>query len=259
VDPASVLSAFDEQVRRFAGRDTAEQAVELDEHVLRRISPPGGWSGITWSRLDERSADAVIGAQIARFAERAAAWEWKHYSYDSPADLPRRLLARGFTPEEPEALLFAELESLSLDPAPPEGVEIAAVRDERSVAALVQVHDAVFGGDNSELGRTLLSALGRTSPTGGAFVAIAAGEAVAGGRVELYPDSEFASLWGGATLPAWRKRGIFRALVARRAAFAHGRGARYLQVDALPTSRPTLERLGFVRLATTTPYRYRAG
>ena len=59
---------------------------------------------------------------------------------------------------------------------------------------------------------------------------------------------------GGGTLPGWRGRGIYRALVAYRAQLAVARGYRYLQVDALPASRPILERLGFTCLAHTTPY-----
>lgn len=56
---------------------------------------------------------------------------------------------------------------------------------------------------------------------------------------------------GGVT---FQGRGIYRALVAHRARIAAERGFRYLQVDALPTSRPILERLGFVQLSKTTPY-----
>jgi GNAT superfamily N-acetyltransferase len=72
--------------------------------------------------------------------------------------------------------------------------------------------------------------------------------------VEFHHGTEFAGLWGGGTLPEWRGRGVFRALVAHRARLAADRGFRYLQVDATPDSRPILERLGFVVLATTTPF-----
>jgi len=138
----------------------------------------------------------------------------------------------------------------------PAGVELTAVVDERTVAAMTRVHDAVFGGDSAIRGEVLLAALARTPPTAAAFIAVADGEPVAAGRAEFHPETQFASLWGGATVPAWRKRGVFRALVAARAAFANRCGARYLQVDALPTSQPILERLAFVRLAGTTPYLY---
>jgi hypothetical protein len=73
------------------------------------------------------------------------------------------------------------------------------------------------------------------------------------GRLETHPDSWFAGLYGGGTIERFRGRGLYRALVAARARMATELGARYLTVDALPTSRPILERLGFVRLTDTWP------
>jgi GNAT superfamily N-acetyltransferase len=66
----------------------------------------------------------------------------------------------------------------------------------------------------------------------------------------------FATLWGGSTLPAWRGRGIYRALVSHRARLADARGFSLLQVDASDDSRPILERLGLEAITTTTPYVY---
>jgi hypothetical protein len=48
--------------------------------------------------------------------------------------------------------------------------------------------------------------------------------------------------------------GIYRTLVAERAAIAIRRGTRYLMVDASDDSRPILERLGLHAVSTTTPY-----
>ncbi len=79
-------------------------------------------------------------------------------------------------------------------------------------------------------------------------------EPVSAARLDLHPGTDFASLWGGGTVPAWRGRGIYRATVAHRAALARVHGARYLRTDALPTSRPILERIGFTRVGTTVPY-----
>ena len=58
--------------------------------------------------------------------------------------------------------------------------------------------------------------------------------------------------WGDAARLAWS--GIYRALIAYRARLAAARGYRYLYVDASPDSQPILARLGFGRLAVTTPY-----
>ncbi|HLU75640.1 MAG TPA: GNAT family N-acetyltransferase [Nonomuraea sp.] len=85
---------------------------------------------------------------------------------------------------------------------------------------------------------------------------MAGDEPVSAARMELYPGTGFAGLWSGGTVPGWRGRGLYRALVARRARLAADHGYRYLQVDASPDSRPILERLGFLPLTTTTPYTY---
>jgi hypothetical protein len=168
--------------------------------------------------------------------------------------LPERLLAAGFTPEPAEALMVADIAELALDVSPPAGVELRPVTNAEGVDALVSVHNQVFGEDHSALGRTLLARRARRPPTVAAVVAMAGQTPISAGRVELHVGTEFASLWGGGTLAAWRGRGVFRALVAYRAALASARGFRYLQVDASPQSRPILERLGFVELATTTAF-----
>ena len=123
----------------------------------------------------------------------------------------------------------------------------------------MSVHDEVFGEDHSALGKTLLAGPARQHRTAVAVVAFAGSTPIAAGRVEFHAGTDFASLWGGGTLPAWRGRGVFRSLVAYRAALASARGFRYLQVDASPDSRPILQRLGFVELATTTPFMHPGG
>jgi GNAT superfamily N-acetyltransferase len=255
MDQQAVLAAFDEQIRRRPETD-AHTHVERADGVVRSVSAGDGWSGVTWSEMDSVSADAVITAQINRFAELSLPWEWKHYSYDLPADLPERLLAAGFTPEPVEALLVAEIADLAIDVPPPTGVEVLPVVDERGVEAVVLVHDQVFGGDHSAMGRTLLSGLEQQPAAVAAVVAMAGRTPIAAGRMEFHLGTDFASLWGGGTLPDWRGRGVFRSLVAYRAALAAARGFHHLQVDASPDSRPILKRLGFVELAMTTPFRH---
>ena len=66
--------------------------------------------------------------------------------------------------------------------------------------------------------------------------------------------TDFAGLWGGATHPDWRGRGLYRALTAARARHAHGLGVRFLYVEWSPMSQPILERSGLSRITTTTPY-----
>jgi hypothetical protein len=83
------------------------------------------------------------------------------------------------------------------------------------------------------------------------------GQIVSAGRLEPVAGTEFAGIWGGATLESWRHRGIYRALTAARARSAIAAGKTLIHSDSTEYSRPILERSGFVRVSTTTPYRWR--
>jgi len=255
MEPARVRDLFDAQVRRRGQADGSGAVAVAGGHVLRRVAAGGqGWSGITWSELDEGCADAVIAAQVAYFAGLGQQFEWKLYDYDRPADLADRLTAAGLRPGDAEALMVAEVRDVPQDAALPAGVRLVPVTEETGVDLLIEVHERVFGTDHSALHRALLTQL-RTAPDMTAMVVAMAGdEAVCSARIEFLPGGQFASIWGGGTLPAWRRKGIYRAIVAYRARLAAARGYRFLQVDASSDSQPILARLGFVRLARTTPF-----
>lgn len=261
MDVAAALAAYNEQVRRNLADDGTGAVVERDGRIVRRVAPAGhDDSCVLWSDLDDGSADAVIAAQVALFASRDEPFEWKLYSYDRPADLGERLRRVGLVPDEPESLMIGEVPqvlSALAEAEPPAGVSLRVVTGRAGVATLAEVHDHVFGGDGSALARMLADQQVRVPGMAVLVVAESGGEAVCAGRIEFVPDSEFAGLWGGGTVAAWRGRGIYRALVRFRAELAAERGTRYLTVDASAQSRPILERVGFTRCAITTPYAWR--
>ena len=152
-----LLALFDEQVRRRPSWDSVEHA----DRVIRLLHP--AWRGILWSDLDGATADAVIEREIERF-EGLGEWEWKHYSYDEPADLPDRLRAAGFEPEETEALLIATVADLPGASPLPDGVELREVLDEAGAAAMSRAHLEGFGDVNEALEREVLEEIrsGRT-------------------------------------------------------------------------------------------------
>ena len=261
MDDAALRATFDEQVRRRTRADAASARAEADGVIVRVISRDGqGWSGITWSDLaDPAAANQVIAAQVRYFAGLGLPFEWKLYDYDQPPDLGDRLASAGFVPDEEEAVMVAEVSGLPADVTLPDGVTLRPVTSEAGVEQLIQVHDQVFGRDQSRLRHALLAQL-RENPRDIAMVlAMAGDEPVCSARVDFPPGSEFAGLWGGGTLPAWRGRGIYRALIAYRAGLAARRGYHYLTVDASADSEPILGRLGFRCLARTTPYQWAPG
>jgi GNAT superfamily N-acetyltransferase len=215
VDTTAILARFDEQMRRRAAPDHL--------YVGR------GWSAVLW-----RPDDGEVEPLLARMREVPGHVEWKYYSHDGP-ELRERLLAAGLEPEDEETVLLAEAASI---PPPPDDVEL---REEPDV--FLDLAKRIFGRDHGSMPKDSV-----------AVVAYVDGQPVSGGRVDLDPGVEFAGLFGGITLPEFRGRGLYRATVARRAELAREAGFRWLYSDALPTSRPILERLGFVPLTTTTPF-----
>jgi GNAT superfamily N-acetyltransferase len=256
MDKYAVLAMFDDRMRREAPADCPGTRVERVGDVVRQVSADGGWNGIVWSDLDRTTADTAIAEQVRYFTTLGCRFEWKVYAHDRPGDLPGRLQAAGFVPEPEETLMVAPVGDLPTSAEPPEGVRLRPVTDPAGVDLLAEVHERAFGTDSSRMRCQLLAQLAGEPNRVAAVVAMAGALPVSSARMELHPDTPFAGLWGGGTVPAWRGRGIYRALVAFRARIAGERGYRYLQVDASDQSCPILQRLGFVRLSTTTPYVY---
>lgn len=158
-------------------------------------------------------------------------------------------------PEEEEALVVGEVEvvlaacSGATVPSQVALRELAA-SDHAGLAALLEAE----WGDGEAVLRELLAEQSAAPGRMPIHVAAVGAEIVSAGWVRFHEGTEFASLWGGSTAPMWRRRGLYRALVARRAEQARARGLRFLQVDASPDSRPILERLGLHVVSTTTPY-----
>ncbi len=258
MDGQTARRVFEQRLRQ--GGASAASVVERTGRTLRETSPDaGGWAAVVWSDLDASTADEQIAEEIRHFARQGRRFEWKVYDGDQPDDLPDRLQRNGFTPEEPEALMIADIDELDVTNAPPDGVRIVEVRDAEELAwfgrAVGEAYDQDVIAFSAEIRQQQELAPDRLS----VVVAMAGDRPVCGARTEFHPGTGFASLWGGGTVPDWRRRGVYRATVAHRARVARERGFRYLRVDALPTSEPILARLGFVRAGTTTPYRSPGG
>jgi GNAT superfamily N-acetyltransferase len=213
--------------------ETTEILAHFDEQVRRPNDPDGLYVGNGWSAVLRPPPDADVERLVERLRELPGHVEWKYYSHDGP-ELRERLLEAGLEPEDEETVVVAEAASI---PPPPDDVELRTVNEE-----FVDLAAQVFG-DRFELPEKAV-----------AVIAVIDGQPVSGGRVDLDEDTEFAGLFGGVTLPEFRGRGLYRATVAKRAELAREGGYRWLYSDALPTSRPILERLGFVAITTTTPF-----
>jgi hypothetical protein len=251
------LTAYDQQLRGDAETRNALRVRRLGP--LRLLTFGGGRGFITYRDLegaDERTlADWVEGA-LGHYREDSAIArvEWKRRGHDHAPGLHDALVRSGFVPEETESIMIGEARLLTRDVELPEGVELRRVTDEGELGAVVAMHDEVFGRPLAEeMTATLLRRLHRGDGME-IWIAEVDGQIVSAGRLEPVAGTEFAGIWGGATRPEWRGRGIYRALTAARARSALRLGKRLIHSDSTEYSRPILERAGLVKVSTTTPY-----
>jgi hypothetical protein len=250
-----MLAAFDAQARAEPPDPPPGVWHEQDGPVLRVVGQARGFiSAPPDTGLRGADLDQLIARQRDYFARRGEAVEWKTYGHDQPLDLTARLRAAGFAPEDEETVLVGLTAQLAAEPVLPDGVVLRQVTAEADIRRIAALESAVWDSDRSWTGDHLIREIAGAPDDIVVLTAEAGPQVVAAGWVVFVPGTDFAGLWGGSTLREWRSRGIYRALVARRAQLAAARGVPYLQVDASSDSAPILRRLGFRALTTTTPY-----
>jgi GNAT superfamily N-acetyltransferase len=229
--------------------------LERAQNVVRAIAKVGNRNAIVYSNFSARDANKIIDAELDYFTKLQLRFEWKVYSHDEPSDLLERLGRRGFKIGTEEALMMLDLYDLppALSAPPSEGIVVRPVVDEQAIEDFVNLESAIW---SESLTTRAFLRFNQSDPLSRelAFVAYSTGKPIGMARVTASSESQFAGLWGGSVLNEFRGRGVYRALLSARIQRAREYDStRYLRVDALPTSRPILEKYGFNRVGSTWP------
>ena len=254
------LAAYDDQLRTDAETPGAVRVDRLGPLRLARFA--GGRGFISYRGLggaDVAAVEELVERALESYRDDPAISkvEWKSRGHDRAPGLHDALVRNGFEPGEPESIMIGEARLLAVDAALPDSVELRRITAEADVRAMAAMQEEVFGepiGD--EVAESALRQL-RLGTGTELWVAEAEGQIVCAGRLEPVGGTEFAGIWGGATRPEWRRRGIYRALTAARARSALSLGKRLINSDSTEDSRPILERAGLIKVSTTTPYIWR--
>jgi GNAT superfamily N-acetyltransferase len=251
----ALLAVYDQQMRGVEPRPPAGVTYEQDGPLLRAVGGHRGYIcgprdiGVTGAELDR-----LIARQRDYFAARGEAVGWHTHAHDEPTDLTARLRAAGFVSQQERTVMVGLTAELATAPVLPGGVVLRQVTADTDMHRIAALQSAVWGQDWNWLGENLIARIA-AAPQGIAVLAAeASGEVVCAGWLAFFqPGADsFARLLGGSTLPQWRGRGIYRALVAARAQRAATRSVKYLQADASDDSAPILRRLGFRAVTTST-------
>lgn len=251
MSPCEILAVFDDE-RRMLG--PAGYRLEQTERLTRSIPLDGGWGWIAWSAHDAAGLDDAIATEIVHFTSLGCRFEWKVYDHDRPADLRQRLGAHGFHVGPMEAFLVLPTRDL-MEPTvvASDSIDVRRMNSVEEFEDYLTLERIVWPERDATLHVDSRRRFREYREEVSYYVAYAEGQPVSSARVDFRKGIRFAGLYGGATLEAFRGRGFYTALVAARGNEARERGAEFLTVDALPTSRPILERRGFQCLSRTYP------
>ena len=241
-DPVAVLAAVDSWIW------TPEDArrVETEDYLLVAFPPylPSP-TQVLRTRSERRPQELIteVREHLRGWGREQVVWWVKDGT--RPGSLEQALLSADAEPVETLSVLARPIGV----PRPvPDDVEVRAVLDREGLVDWYAVQIDAFGGKppaDEDLVRGVEREIsGAESGTALNVVAYRAGKPVGAGGVSVADG--FARLWGGATVGRSRGRGIYRAVLEARAAWAREHGARAALVKArIETSAPILERAGF--------------
>jgi GNAT superfamily N-acetyltransferase len=252
----ALLDVYDREVRAsFPDRLPDGWVSEQDGPLTRCLTRQGrGFSMLTAdaSGLTAAQLRGLVARTFGFYEEHGRGFEWKTFDHDR-GDLRPLLVQHGARPEPAEALVLGEAAAVAGDRELPAGLTVRAVTSRADLDRVAALESQVWAQDWSWLADDLQARLAGPAPVEVLLVEDQ-GAAVSAAWLVPLGGTQVACLWGGSTLAAYRGRGIYRALVSRRAHLALERGYSTLQVDASDDSRPILERLGLHTVGRTVPY-----
>ena len=234
---AELLEIFDIEQRRDVEFPGTRR--EVTPEVVRHVATDGSNSGaVLYSQLDAGNADRVIAEQRAYFAGLGMEVEWKLYGHDRPADLGDRLLAHGFVPEELESVMVLDMLEAPDAYWQPISPAIRRITDAEGIEGVVALKVAIWGEPRAWLRDMLTAEVNAPGDVMRLYGAYVDDQIVSAAWVRFHPPGQFASLWGGSTLPDYRGRGLYSALLAVRAQEARGTRLPLPQCGCKPDESP---------------------
>lgn len=210
---------------------------------LQLITPSlrqGGLNEVALSVLDEKDADSVIDETLEAYRRLGLRFRWSVGPDSRPVDLAERLARRGLRGTEVRGMI----RGTGAIPLDAEGNITVEEVDERTVTEFSRVMAEGWGMDSAPIEAFNRFVLAWPDRRHRLFLARYQGTAAGTAGCVVFERSVY--LLGGVVLPAFRRRGLYRALVASRLRYAAERGIPFVTSHArASTSAPLLERLGF--------------
>jgi ribosomal protein S18 acetylase RimI-like enzyme len=213
-------------------------------------------NGVFGAQLTITQIDPTITEQIDYFKARGLSFYWWTGPATRPSDLEHRLLAHGLVDQGSVPGMAMDLAQLPDKVSMPDGFEIVTVTDE---ATLHQWVDAVLQGNGipeaaHDTFYQLEQGIGLESRSG-LYFGLLNGQPVACSTLHL--ESGVAGIYGVATAPEVRGRGIGTAMTLKSYLDARDKGYRVGVLQSSAMGNSVYRRMGFKKFCDLGVYLYR--
>jgi len=241
-----ILKLYDQQVRKNP-ISTPDLSIVDDNFVLR----VEGYFNFVWSwNFPTNKAESLVAHQAGYFRNKGEELMWRVFEHDKPSDIELHLKQQGFEPCPQSTLMVLPLDTYSNKNTVH---EVKKVNSEQTLRGFLNVAAQAFECDSDESEFNYFFKV-LDDPQFALYCTYEEGVAVAAGRMEIPKGSSFGLMFGGSVLKEHRGKGYYQALITARIKHAKSQGLKYLTTEARETSRPILEKLGFISLVKETTW-----
>ena len=249
----SLLVKYDKDLRLRIAYPEANKEITGD--VVRFVRPTPGMNFVSFTFANERKLDRAIESTVEYFAPMHQPFTWKVYDHDQLPSLKDRLVSHGFSNEEGDPVMVLDLKRVPTQPVDSPIADIRRITSREGLKDIVHVLDQVYGGKND----WVYDRMGLHMATPRIFERlrfVRRREVLLPIAWTCFPRGHFATLFGGTTLPEYRKRGLYTSLLATRLKEIRERGYSFAVVETGAMSKPIVERHGFQQLTTVWDYEW---
>ena len=241
---AAVLREVAEYPNSFVDLSPGQERIETGRYTLclerSRLA-----ATVQRQRFTADEVDEVLAEVRGRLRERGRhVTQWEVGSAAQPPGLVDRLLERGLTRDDDPVAIAVALDTAP-PPAPP-GLVARRIETFDEFLAAKEIQWEAFGAPPERIVEDRRQLPEEWEQVGARLMHGVWDDAMLICAGSCVPTPHGLALFGGATRPAARGRGAYRALVSARWQEAERLGAPALVTQAGAMSRPILERLGFV-------------
>ncbi len=252
MNPIDILSLYNHHERIALTLPGCQKVVAPD--LVKFVSNREHGSCISYSNIKANELSQRITSEIDYFSQLKLSFQWHSYSTDTPNILEKHLVQQGFIPEDTSSFMILDLSAIDGQFS---GTDMCIeVSDKQGIQDAVRVQKRVWGADCHTQASHLIRLKEECPQKIHIYVIYQDEKPVSSAWLMCNPDSPFGSIWAGSTLPQYRGKGFYSALLGKRIQDAKAKGLQYLTIHASKMSKPLVEKQGFTEVARYTTYFY---